>query len=48
MTEIGIGVPESELAYNFKEGISIGKRLGFPLILRPAYTLGGTGGGRKA
>jgi carbamoyl-phosphate synthase large subunit len=44
MTEIGIGVPESELAYNLKDGIEIGKRLGFPLILRPAYTLGGTGG----
>ncbi len=44
MTEIGIGVPESELAYNLKEGMEIGKRFGFPLILRPAYTLGGTGG----
>ena len=44
MTEIGIAVPQSELAYNLKDGMEIGKRIGFPLILRPAYTLGGTGG----
>jgi len=44
MIEIGIAVPESELAYSLKEGLEIGKKLGFPLILRPAYTLGGTGG----
>lgn len=45
MLEIGIKVPESILAYDFEKGIAIGKQLGFPLILRPAYTLGGTGGG---
>jgi len=44
MTEIGIKVPESVLAFNFEEGMKIAKKLGFPLILRPAYTLGGTGG----
>ncbi|MCX8082690.1 MAG: carbamoyl-phosphate synthase subunit L, partial [bacterium] len=44
MIEIGLKVPESALAYNFDEGLEIGKKLGFPLVLRPAYTLGGTGG----
>ncbi len=44
MTELGIGVPASALAYNLKDGMEIGKKLGFPLVLRPAYTLGGTGG----
>jgi len=44
MTDLGIAVPESVLAYDLKDGIEMGRRLGFPLILRPAYTLGGTGG----
>ncbi|MCM8762067.1 MAG: carbamoyl-phosphate synthase large subunit, partial [Candidatus Omnitrophica bacterium] len=44
MIEIGLKVPDSALAYNFKEGLEIGEKMGFPLILRPAYTLGGTGG----
>ncbi|MBN1445569.1 MAG: carbamoyl-phosphate synthase large subunit [Candidatus Omnitrophica bacterium] len=44
MTELGIEVPASALAYNLKDGLEIGKKLGFPLVLRPAYTLGGTGG----
>ena len=44
MIEIGLTVPDSALAYNFQEGLEIGKQLGFPLVLRPAYTLGGTGG----
>ncbi len=44
MLEIGIKVPESVLVYDFEEGMEIAKKLGFPLILRPAYTLGGTGG----
>ena len=44
MLEIGIKVPESVLAYDLQEGINAAKKIGFPLILRPAYTLGGTGG----
>ncbi|MCM8830299.1 MAG: carbamoyl-phosphate synthase large subunit, partial [Candidatus Omnitrophica bacterium] len=44
MIEIGLKVPESALAYNLEEGLEIGKKMGFPLILRTAYTLGGTGG----
>ncbi|MDX9746267.1 MAG: carbamoyl-phosphate synthase large subunit [Syntrophales bacterium] len=44
MGEIGIGLPESGIARTLEEGMEIGLRIGFPLILRPAFTLGGTGG----
>ncbi|MDD5495593.1 MAG: carbamoyl-phosphate synthase large subunit [Candidatus Omnitrophica bacterium] len=44
MLEIGIDVPKSGIATTIEEGIKIGLGIGFPLILRPAYTLGGTGG----
>jgi carbamoyl-phosphate synthase large subunit len=44
MQEIGIAVPKSGIATGVEEGIRIGLCIGFPLILRPAYCLGGTGG----
>jgi carbamoyl-phosphate synthase large subunit len=44
MQEIGIGVPQSGIATSVDEGVDIGMAIGFPLILRPAFTLGGTGG----
>jgi len=44
MMEIGIGVPESGIAHSVEEGMEIGKRIGFPLILRPGFCLGGAGG----
>ncbi|HOM27281.1 MAG TPA: carbamoyl-phosphate synthase large subunit, partial [bacterium] len=44
MLDIGLKVPESGLAYSVEDGIKIAERIGFPVILRPAYTLGGTGG----
>ena len=44
MIEIGIGLPESGIALNVEQGMEIGLAIGFPLILRPAFTLGGTGG----
>jgi len=44
MLEIGIGVPDSGIATSVEEGMAIGLGIGFPLILRPAFTLGGTGG----
>jgi carbamoyl-phosphate synthase large subunit len=44
MTEIGIAVPESGIATSVEEGMEIGLRIGLPLILRPAFTLGGAGG----
>jgi carbamoyl-phosphate synthase large subunit len=44
MHEIGIGTPKSGIARNVEEGMKIGLGIGFPLILRPAYTMGGSGG----
>ena len=44
MQEIGLRVPESGLAHSVEEGLAIGERIGLPVILRPAFTLGGTGG----
>ena len=45
MTSIGIDVPKSGVAHNLDEVLKIGAELGFPLILRPSFTLGGLGGG---
>ncbi|MBM3243392.1 MAG: carbamoyl-phosphate synthase large subunit [Candidatus Omnitrophica bacterium] len=44
MQEIGVGVPKSGIATTIAEGMRIGSNLGFPIILRPAYTMGGSGG----
>ncbi len=44
MLEIGLKVPVSGIATSVEEGMEIGRRIGFPLILRPAFTLGGSGG----
>lgn len=43
--EIGEPVISSEIIYSLEEGIEAMKRIGLPVVLRPAYTLGGTGGG---
>ncbi|MFH1538302.1 MAG: carbamoyl-phosphate synthase large subunit [bacterium] len=45
MNEIGQPVPESEIITSLDAGIEFAERIGLPLIVRPAYTLGGTGGG---
>ena len=44
MGEMGIPVPKSEMANSFLKGKEIAQRIGFPLVIRPSYTLGGTGG----
>ncbi|HNQ12351.1 MAG TPA: carbamoyl-phosphate synthase large subunit, partial [Bacteroidia bacterium] len=44
MVDIGVGVAPSRIANSFLEGKEIAQDLGFPLVLRPSYTLGGTGG----
>jgi len=44
MREIGIDVPRSGIATSVEGGMKIGLDIGFPLILRPAYCLGGSGG----
>ncbi|MFB5652555.1 carbamoyl-phosphate synthase large subunit [Leptospira wolffii] len=45
MEKIGVSVPRSGLANNLKEAAEIKSKIGLPLIVRPAFTLGGTGGG---
>jgi carbamoyl-phosphate synthase large subunit len=45
MLKIGLDVPESRTVTNMGAAMDAAKAIGFPLILRPAYTLGGTGGG---
>ncbi len=45
MLEIGEPVPESEIVTQVDQGIAFARRSGYPLVVRPAYTLGGTGGG---
>ena len=43
MIEIGIGVAPSKTAQSFLEGKEIAQEIGFPLVIRPSFTLGGTG-----
>ncbi|MCL5281184.1 MAG: carbamoyl-phosphate synthase large subunit [Planctomycetes bacterium] len=45
MQKLGIDMPRSEIAYSVEEAEKIAERIGYPAIIRPAYTLGGTGGG---
>ncbi|NQV04795.1 MAG: carbamoyl-phosphate synthase large subunit, partial [Candidatus Omnitrophica bacterium] len=45
MKKLGIPMPKSELAYSVEEAKKIAHELGYPIIIRPAYTMGGTGGG---
>ena len=45
MDEIGIEMARSEVSYSVDEALSIADRLGYPVVLRPAYTMGGAGGG---
>ncbi len=45
MTELGIDMPESKTAYSIDEAEAIAAQLGYPVVVRPAYTMGGTGGG---
>jgi len=45
MTEIGLAVPASGFAYNLEQALEVGVEIGFPLIVRPSYILGGGGTG---
>jgi carbamoyl-phosphate synthase large subunit len=45
MGRIGLAVPDSGLAHNYQEAMTVIKTVGFPAIIRPSFTLGGTGGG---
>ena len=44
MKDLGVGTPPSKVANSFLEGKEVAQELGFPLVIRPSYTLGGTGG----
>lgn len=45
MHELGVNVCKGETATSFLQGKEIAQEIGFPLVIRPSYTLGGTGGG---
>ena len=45
MDALGIEMARSEVAYSVEEALGIAGRLGYPVVLRPAYTMGGAGGG---
>ncbi len=45
MRDIGLESPEAEVARSLEQAVEIQKRIGFPVIIRPSFTLGGSGGG---
>ena len=45
MKKLGIETPQSDICHSVEEAEAIAEKLKFPVVLRPAYTLGGTGGG---
>lgn len=45
MNELGEPVPESDIIHNLEEAYAFVEKIGYPVIVRPAFTLGGTGGG---
>src|SRR6187200_650730 len=45
MREIGLDVPQSGVARSLPEAVELSKTLGFPLVIRPSFTMGGVGGG---
>ncbi len=45
MIEIGLAVPESGFAHSLEEALEIGERIGYPIMIRPSFILGGAGTG---
>src|SRR5579875_2634975 len=45
MTRIGLDVPRSALVNNLRDGLDFTQKIGFPCVIRPSFTLGGSGGG---
>ncbi|MBR6391232.1 MAG: carbamoyl phosphate synthase large subunit, partial [Lachnospiraceae bacterium] len=45
MNELGIEMARSQVAYSVEEALGIAEELGYPVVIRPAYTMGGAGGG---
>ena len=48
MNALGIEMARSQVAYSVEEALSIAEDLGYPVVLRPAYTMGGAGGGKRS
>ncbi|MDD5692576.1 MAG: carbamoyl-phosphate synthase large subunit [Candidatus Omnitrophica bacterium] len=44
MKKIGLDLPKSGQAYTLEQAVKVAKKIGFPVIIRPSFTLGGTGG----
>jgi carbamoyl-phosphate synthase large subunit len=45
MTKIGLDMPKSMLINNIRDGLEFAAKIGFPVVIRPSFTLGGSGGG---
>src|SRR6202043_4169709 len=45
MRKIGLNTPQSQLVNNVDNGLEFAERIGYPVILRPSFTMGGSGGG---
>jgi carbamoyl-phosphate synthase large subunit len=45
MTRIGLDMPRSALINNIRDGLEFAAKIGFPVVIRPSFTLGGSGGG---
>ncbi|RWX45534.1 Carbamoyl-phosphate synthase L chain, ATP binding domain, partial [Candidatus Electrothrix communis] len=45
MEKIGLNVPKSFIVHTIEDAMDAGDKIGFPVIVRPSFTLGGTGGG---
>jgi len=45
MQDIGLAVPESDIAHTLEEAVRVQAQIGFPIIIRPSFTLGGSGSG---
>src|SRR5690554_1167907 len=45
MNKLGIDMPKSKLAFSIEESENIAREIGYPVVIRPAYTMGGSGGG---
>jgi carbamoyl-phosphate synthase large subunit len=43
--KVGLEVPDSALVNNVKDALTVAEKIGYPLVIRPSFTLGGTGGG---
>src|SRR5271167_3523578 len=45
MAKIGLDMPKSQLVRNVSDGLAFAAKIGFPVVIRPSFTLGGSGGG---